>query len=237
MRPATQRIRWHRLPGAEALRREAARRILDAAARAIRDRGRFHVALAGGQTPRAVYRRLRAARTDWRAWHVYFGDERCLPPTDPRRNSRMAARAWLDHVPVPASNVRVVPAERGARAGAKAYAARLRGLGEFDLVLLGLGEDGHTASLFPGHEWGAGRGAPDALAVLDAPKAPRARVTLSASRLSRAREVLFLVEGTSKRAALARWRAGEHIPARAIRSRGVVRVLVESALLRGSGRS
>ena len=236
MRPTTQRIRWHQLPGARVLQQAAARRILDAAARAIRDRGQFHVALAGGRTPRAVYRRLRAASTDWSAWHVYFGDERCLPPGDPGRNSQMAARAWLDHVAIPASNIRVMPAERGARAAARAYAARLRRLDAFDLVLLGLGEDGHTASLFPGHEWGADRGAPDALAVLDAPKPPRERVTLSAARLSRARETLFLVEGTSKRDAVARWRAGEDIPARAIRPRSGVDVLVESRLLRDAGR-
>jgi len=236
MRPALQRVRWHRLPSAQALQEAAARRILDAAARAIRDRGRFHVVLAGGQTPRAVYRRLRTASTDWSAWHVYFGDERCLPPGDPGRNSQMAARTWLDQVAIPASNIRVIPAERGARAAARVYAARLRRVDAFDLVLLGLGEDGHTASLFPGHEWAAGRGAPDALAVLDAPKPPRERVTLSAARLSRAREALFLVEGTSKRDAVARWRAGENIPARAIRPRSGVDVLVESRLLRAIGR-
>jgi 6-phosphogluconolactonase len=107
---------------------------------------------------------------------------------------------------------------------------------EFDLVLLGLGEDGHTASLFPGHDWGVRSDAPDVIAVFDAPKPPPQRVSLSAARLSRAREVLFLVEGIAKRDAVARWRMGANIPARSIRPRAGVDVLVESRLLDADGR-
>jgi 6-phosphogluconolactonase len=134
-------------------------------------------------------------------------------------------------VPIPADQVHVMPAEQGADAAAEAYAGLLRGVGDFDLVLLGLGEDGHTASLFPNHAWHSTAGSPDALAVFDAPKPPPQRVSLSAARLSRAREVLFLVEGESKRGAVTRWRAGDRIPAAAIRSASGVDVLVESALL------
>jgi 6-phosphogluconolactonase len=107
----------------------------------------------------------------------------------------------------------------------------LRPVGDFDLVLLGLGEDGHTASLFPDHEWGAEAGSPDALAVFDAPKPPSERVSMSAARLSRARHVLFLVSGESKRLAVSTWRAGSNIPARAIQPESGVDILVESALL------
>jgi glucosamine-6-phosphate isomerase/6-phosphogluconolactonase len=94
-----------------------------------------------------------------------------------------------------------------------------------------LGEDGHTASLFTGGAWGTGPGAPDTLAVLDAPKPPPQRVSLSAARLSRARQVVFLVAGESKRRALSEWRAGNEIPARAIMPAAGIDVLVESALL------
>ncbi|HXI36898.1 MAG TPA: 6-phosphogluconolactonase, partial [Burkholderiales bacterium] len=107
-------------------------------------------------------------------------------------------------------------AELGAERAAQAYAGTLRDVGAFDLVVLGLGEDGHTASLFPGHDWGEAPGAPAALAVLDAPKPPRERVSLSAARLSHAREAVFLVSGESKRQAMADWRAGKPIPARAV---------------------
>ncbi len=226
-----QRVRWHAMPDLEALCRAALRRILDAATHAIERRGEFLIVLAGGNTPRGVYRMLRAADTDWARWQVYFGDERCLPIADAERNSQMAADAWLAHVPIPPQHVHAIASELGAQAAALAYAEVLRGVGEFDLVLLGLGEDGHTASLFPGHDWGAASGAPDALAIFDAPKPPPQRVSLSAARLSRTREVLFLVEGESKRAALARWRAGEPPPAAAIRPAGGVDALVTSALL------
>ena len=187
--------------------------------------------LAGGNTPREIYRALRGARTDWPAWQIYFGDERCLPPDDPARNSRMAAQAWFDAVPVPAPQVHVIPAELGALRAARNYCETLRAVGEFDLVLLGLGEDGHTASLFPGHEWGTAHGAPDALAVLDAPKPPAQRVSLSAARLARARQVIFLVAGESKRWAVSAWRAGKDIPARSIVPPAGVDLLVDSALL------
>ncbi len=227
--------RWHGVADAAALLDDAHRWIVGAAADAIERRGRFLIVLAGGRTPRGVYRALRDAHTDWSRWHVYFGDERCLAPDDADRNSTMAADAWLDHVSIPRSHIHVMPAELGADAAARAYAETLREVAEFDLVLLGLGEDGHTASLFPDHDWGAGAEAPDTLAVLDAPKPPPQRVSLSARRLSRARAVLFLVEGESKRDAVMRWRAGADIPARAIRPEAGVDVLVESMLLRARG--
>jgi 6-phosphogluconolactonase len=187
--------------------------------------------LAGGNTPSGIYRMLRTADTDWSRWQVYFGDERCLPADDAERNSRIAADAWLNHVPLPQDQVHAIPAELGASGAALAYAETLRGIGDFDLVLLGLGED-DTASLFPGHDWAS---APDALAVFDAPKPPPQRVSLSAARLSRTREALFLVEGEAKRSAVAQWRVGADIPARAIHPQAGVDVIVESQLLSAAG--
>ena len=223
--------RWLAAGDDLALQRLACRRILAAAAHAIEQRGQFLIVLAGGATPRGVYSMLRAADADWSRWRVFFGDERCLPRDDDARNSRMAAAALLEHVPIAPDRVHPIPAELGAAAAAREYAATLRGIPAFDLVLLGLGEDGHTASLFPGHDWGAGPRAAATLAVLDAPKPPAERVSLSARRLSRTRAALFLVTGESKRQALLRWRQGADIPARAVRPRGGVDVLVESSLL------
>jgi 6-phosphogluconolactonase len=174
---------------------------------------------------------LSAATCDWRRWIVFLGDERCVPPENPERNSKMAGDEWIDHVPIPRSSVHWIPAELGAAAGAAAYAQTLRGTGEFDLVLLGLGEDGHTASLFPGHDWGTGGDAPDTLAVFDAPKPPPERVSLTAARLNRTRECLFLLSGSAKRDAVARWRAGDDIPARAIAPACGVDVILESPLI------
>ena len=224
-------VRWLGVADAAALRDSACRRILEAAADAMQRRDRFTIVLAGGNTPQGVYRMLRGADTDWSRWQVYFGDERCLPTDNPERNSRMAAETWLDHVSIPKNQVHILPAEHGADAAAQAYANALRQVGDFDLVLLGLGEDGHTASLFPGHDWGAGADAADTLAVLDAPKPPAQRVSLSARRLSRARAVLFLVTGEAKHDAVTRWRAGADIPARAIQPQAGVDVLAEAMLL------
>ncbi len=226
-----QNVRWHGFTDLDALHHAAVACVVASASEAIAERGRFSIVLAGGNTPRALYVSLRDMHTDWSCWQVYFGDERCLPSADPQRNSAMVADSWLDHVPIPAEQVHVMRAERGAEAAAADYAQLLDGVGKFDLVLLGLGEDGHTASLFPGHDCGAGPDAPDALAVTDASKPPSHRVSLSAARLSRAREVLFLVAGQAKRDAVMRWRAGDDTPARSIRPTVGVDVLVESGLL------
>jgi 6-phosphogluconolactonase len=224
-----QICRWHAVADERALQRAALEVILESATQAIHERGEFHLVLAGGNTPRAIYHELCEAPTDWAAWHIYFGDERCLPPADAARNSRMAAEAWLDFVPIPPSQVHTIPAELGALAAARMYGETLRTVGEFDLVLLGLGEDGHTASLFSGHEWYTAPDAPDTLAVFDAPKPPPQRVSLSAARLNRARKVVFLVSGASKQEAVAAWRAGKNIPARAISPAAGVDVLLAPA--------
>lgn len=205
--------------------------IMDSARQAIHQRGAFHIVLAGGTTPRRVYELLRGAEADWAAWHVYFGDERCLPPDHAERNSRMAALAWLDHVAIPPGQIHPIPAENGSEAAAGAYARTVEGIGLFDLVLLGLGEDGHTASLFPGHEWGAAPGAPAAVAVFDAPKPPPQRVSLSAYRLGAARQVMFLVTGAAKRQAISDWRNGANLPAAAIAPANGVDVYLEASLL------
>jgi len=223
-----QTVRWHEFPDVTSLLANALARVLAAARDAIAQHGAFDIVLAGGNTPRKLYRALRHADTDWKHWHIWFGDERCAPPDDPDRNSKMARDEWLDHVSMPAANVHSIPAESGARDAAVLYARELRGIDAFDLVLLGLGEDGHTASLFPGHGWGAHTDSPDVLAVFNAPKAPPERVSLSAQRLSRARHVLFLVEGAGKRNAVVAWKRGDAIPAASIAPESGVDVLLDA---------
>lgn len=219
--------RWHVCMTVAEVRERAVTWIAAAAREAVAARGAFRLVLAGGETPRGVYEELRAIDTDWSAWQVWFGDERCLARDDPRRNSRMAEAALLSHVPIPPERVYVVRGERGAEQAAADYRAALAGAPEFDLVLLGLGEDGHTASLFPGDDWGEAPGAPDVLAVHAAPKPPAERVSLSARRLGRTRCALFLVTGAGKYGAVSAWRTGGDLPAASIRPPAGVDVLVE----------
>ncbi len=223
--------RWQVLPNAEAVAEQAAQRILQAAQRAVNEHGQFRIVLAGGRTPEQAYRRLAAADPDWSAWQIYFGDERCVAVVDERRNDLMAARAWLNHVPVPPENIHPIPAELGAEAGARVYRKIVEAALPFDLVLLGMGEDGHTASLFPGQ---VHAGHELVLAVHDAPKPPPERVTLSAKALSDSQEVLILVTGTNKHPAIVRWRAGERLPIAMVHGRSGTEILVDEAAWRNN---
>lgn len=221
-------IEWTILPDAAALAQHAAEHILADARQAIAARGVFHLVLAGGRTPEAVYRRLGQADFAGARWHLWWGDERCLAPIDTQRNSQMVYRAWLHAGQIPEDNWHPIPAELGPEAGAQRYAELLPAT-PFDLTLLGLGEDGHTASLFPGHEIGCPPTAPPVLAVREAPKPPAERISLSCARLSYSRQVLFLVSGADKRPALTAWRAGKSLPAARIGALHTVHGLADRA--------
>ena len=202
--------RWKKFESIEALRHGVCDAIVKSANEAIAQRGRFSIVLAGGNTPRTIYRLLRDLPMDWAKWHIYHGDERCLPYDHEDRNSLMAEQVWLHHVNIPANQVHDIPAELGPIEGAKAYAKTLSGAPTFDMVLLGLGEDGHTASLFPDHEID---NSADAVPVFDSPKPPAERVTMSQNRLNNTHALIFIVTGAGKQDAVNDWRNGECIPA------------------------
>ena len=220
--------RWHTFTDPDAVAVETAQRILKSASRAIAERGLFRIVLAGGRTPEAAYRLLVDADTDWSRWQIYFGDERCLPVDDTERNSHMASRALLDSVAIPVANVHPIPAEQGAETAASEYETVIRDAMPFDLVLLGIGEDGHTASLFPGQPHPT-----DQLVhpVHDAPKPPPDRVSLSVHALSEAREVLVLATGAGKRDAIQAWQTGKPVPIAEIGGPATVDVLMDKAAM------
>ena len=206
-------------PHPDSLAQAAAEQIVDLAATAIAEREWFIVALAGGSTHRPTYERLAAdplaSRVDWAHVQVFWGDERSVPPDHPDSNYRMAREALLDHVPIPEANIHRIRGEVVPDWAASSYEMELEkvlGLtGRFDLVLLGIGADGHTASLFPGtkvleeQEY-----AVDAVHL----GGERGwRVTLTLPVINAARRVMFLVTGAEKAEALARIRAGEMLPA------------------------
>jgi len=199
---------WRVFDDAQTLVSQLANALCEVADEAIRARGVFHLVLAGGRTPQALYRELAKRHAGDAHWHIWYGDERCLPADDPARNSQMAETAWLAGAAIPPQQRRAIPAELGAIPAAKQYRDWLASVSDFDLTLLGVGEDGHTASLFPGKIWDDA----DVIAVHDAPKPPPERVSLSACRLSRSRRVWFIVTGAEKREAVVRWQKAEALP-------------------------
>ena len=210
MNMQAKNTRWKHFSSIECLRHGVCDAIVKNANEAIAKRGQFSIVLAGGNTPRAVYRLLRELNMDWSKWHIYHGDERCLPLDHEDRNSLMVEQVWLHYVDVPTSQIHDIPAELGPIDGAKAYAQTLSGVPTFDMVLLGLGEDGHTASLFPNH---ALDNTADAVPVFNSPKPPAERITLSQNRLNNTRQVIFIVTGAGKQEAVDNWRKGIAIPA------------------------
>ena len=219
-------LEWTLLEDAEAVARAASRRVQQAAHTAIRRHGFFRLVLAGGGTPKLAYQLLAESDSQWQYWHLYFGDERCLPPGHPERNSRMVYESLSGKVPIPAAQVHPIRAELGAEAAASEYQGLLQAALPFQMVLLGLGEDGHTASLFPGQQHQSDE---LALPVHDAPKPPPDRVSLSARALADTENLLFLVTGEGKRDAVRRWRANEPLPANTIITGGRAGVLIDRA--------
>jgi 6-phosphogluconolactonase len=233
----------------EALTAAAAAYFADAAEAAIASTETFNVALSGGSTPRALFEMLAsepyASRVRWPSVHVFWGDERCVPPGDASSNYRMSREALLDHVPLRPENVHRIRGEDDPAAAAERYERELRAAFEtptgparaepgarFDLVLLGLGRDGHTASLFPHSH--AVRERTRWVMAENVEALQMWRVTLTPEILNRAAEVIFLVSGGEKAAILRRVLYGareiDELPAHAIApAGGRLRWLVDDA--------
>jgi 6-phosphogluconolactonase len=201
------------LPDSRALAEAAARHVVESLQTAIDRRGRASLALSGGSTPRDLHQRLANPQLinalDWSKVHIFFGDERCVPPDDERSNYGMAKAALLDRIDGPPPRVERIKGELGPDDGATDYEARLgEALGEgvpaLDLILLGLGSDGHCASLFPGRPEVAVTdrfvvGVPEAGLEPFVP-----RVSFTVPTINAGREVVFLVTGAGKAEAAAR---------------------------------
>jgi 6-phosphogluconolactonase len=183
---------------------EVAKAAADEIAAALRAGSRSLV-LAGGATPRRCYEILASLDVQWGRVAVLFGDERCVAPDHPDSNYRMAREALLERV-TPATVYRM-PAELGPDEGAQQYARVVDSVMPLDFVLLGVGEDGHVASLFPGHPLLKATGL--TAGVHDSPKPPPERVTLTLEAIRGARQVVILATGSGKAHAVALARRGE----------------------------
>ena len=227
----------------ESLSIAAAEIFVAAAAQAISERGRFLVALAGGSTPAALYRLLAAElyreRVDWAQAFIFWGDERCVPPDDEGSNYHQSNETLLQHVPIPEANIQRIKGELGPAEASDDYAQTLKhfaapGLDwpRFDLVLLGMGADGHTASLFPGSQVEVS--SPTLPVTAHYQGRPAQRITLTPPVFNSARKVLFLVTGEDKAVTLSRVLSDisipEQFPAQRIRpADGQVILLVDEA--------
>jgi 6-phosphogluconolactonase len=194
------------------LSRKAAAEFVRLANRSVAADGRFAVALSGGSTPKSLYSLLASAefqpQIPWTRCHFFWGDERPVPPDHPESNYRMAFESLLSRVPVPRENIHRIEAELEPEIAAARYEREIREffrlsgaeLPRFDLILLGLGDDGHTASLFPGNRALAETGRLVVAAYVE--KLRTYRITLTLPVLNRAANIFFLVAGESKAAAL-----------------------------------
>jgi 6-phosphogluconolactonase len=215
----------------EGISRAAAELFADAAEQAISSRGRFSVALSGGNTPRRLHEILSAepyhSQIQWQAVHVFWGDERCVPLDDPRSNFRMARETLFDHVSIPAENIHAVQGDLPPVEAAAQYETELRNFFRdeppiFDLILLGMGDNAHTASLFPHtpvlnetERW---------VSEVYVAELNMFRVTLTAPLINQAGQVIFLVSGADKALALQNVLEGayhpQEYPAQLIRPNG-----------------
>lgn len=224
---------------AEDLARQSAEQVASRIDLALAERDRAQIALAGGSTPGATYLRLGADHLPWERVDVLLGDERWVPADDAASNARMLRETLLAQGPARSAAFHPVPTDRSTpEASAEAYAQVLLELGGgaipcFDVILLGLGDDGHTASLFPGSAALAER--VRSVAVGEGKGLPR--ITLTAPVLSAARQVIFLVSGAGKRQALERLldpqEPAERTPARLVQPRGEVLILADAAAAQG----
>jgi 6-phosphogluconolactonase len=202
---------------ASAVAAAAAERIVSLAPGAIAARGSFSIALSGGSTPKTLYRLLAGdayvKRIDWKNWQIYFGDERCVPPMDQESNFRMASEAMLDYVPIAAENIHRMKGEIEPETAATEYGQLLKqnfAAGGLDVILLGMGDDGHTASLFPGTK---------ALAETKhrcvanyVEKMGVWRITMSAPFINQARQVIVMISGAGKASRVEQVLHGPHDP-------------------------
>ncbi len=199
------------LPDAEAVARHAADQVAWRIAEARKQGREVHIALAGGRTPQRAYELLADIEGSWKHVHLWLGDERCVPDDDPQSNARMVRESLYAHARAEPPLLHTVPSPEQADDAAWRYGLQIRDeipAATFDIVLLGMGPDGHTASLFPGFPQLAAVEAP-CVAVRDSPKPPPERVTLTLPVLRRARFTLLLATGAEKAEALARARGGD----------------------------
>ena len=218
-----QKLNWKEFQDKNQLESILLQDILNVAKNAVRKKRSFKIVMAGGSTPERLYKSfLDISNQNFSDWELYVGDERSLPEDSKDRNSNMIKRSFIDHLPND-SKPKFFPinTEKGSQEASNEYNSIINMIDQFDLVLLGLGEDGHTASLFPGHQWDQQL---NVVAVSNAPKPPSDRVSMTPKAFLKAKKIFFIVTGHGKRDAVNAWKKGLDIPASKIMSENFIDV-------------
>lgn len=175
----------------------------------IQNNGVFHIVLTGGDTAQLIYSELKYLKTDWSKWFFYFGDERCVPEGHVDSNSLMVQKSLFEFLPVNEKQIFMIPGYLGAKKGALEYSKSIQLISSFDLVLLGLGEDGHISSLFPGMNLSEEK---DTIEIYDSPKPPKERISLSLRKINSSDCILIIAKGRKKKKIIERIKMGETLP-------------------------
>ena len=176
-----------------------AQEVLNIAKKSIFEKDCFSIVLTGGKSVLSLYKILSKADSNWDKWHIYIGDERCVPMGHKDRSDQVINEIWLDNSAIPKKNIHFIKAELGLLEARLEYENTLKRIGTFDIVLLSMGEDGHIASLFPNHVY-----LEEQMVVVeqDSPKPPKERVSMSYQQLNKAHYVFKLIIGESKQKAV-----------------------------------
>jgi len=200
--------KWHVFDTFDQASKAAANLIATKMQSVIEEKNICHVVLPGGNSPKSCFSYLSEKNLPWEKVHWYLGDERCYPKDHPERNDTMIMKnLWSK---ISKTNIHPIPAELGAEEGAEHYRKLMDQVGNIDIAFLGMGEDGHTASLFPGNE--ALNNLETVVPVFNSPKPPDARVSLGLNLLKRVKSKIILTGGEGKAKIIARIKSGDDLP-------------------------
>jgi 6-phosphogluconolactonase len=183
--------------------------ILTIAHHSIKLNGSFKIVLTGGRSLIKTYDILRRSDSDWSKWHVYISDERLLPAMHKDRNDQLINKIWLNNNSIPRENIHFIRSELSPIKAQREYEKVLKGVEKFDVVLLSIGEDGHIASLFPGHDYTEDK---DVVLEYNSPKSPSKRISMSFNRLNNTRYAFKIIIGKTKKQSVNLWLKGKVLP-------------------------
>jgi len=200
---------WLMFDDEKSLSKTLAQEILTIAKKSILENDSFNIVLTGGRSVLSLYKILSESDSNWNKWHIYISDERFLPKNHKDRNDRLINKIWLDNSTIPKKNIHLIKAELGLNEARLDYENTLKKINKFDVVLLSIGEDGHVASLFPGHVYPK-----EQLVVVEqnSPKPPKERISMSYKQLNQSYYVFKMIMGESKQKATALFKKNAILP-------------------------